>query len=117
MPHDVAVKLANDIESVALPILEDSDVLTEDDLTQIIKSGAATKQEAIAGRAVVSEKISEVSIATAGEKVVAKLMENTGAKSANPASTRPWIVLPTAMRQGKNGDAADLAGRRDRASW
>src|SRR5580698_6403793 len=38
LPHDVAVKLANDIEAVALPILENSQVLTDDDLAAIIKS-------------------------------------------------------------------------------
>lgn len=85
MPHDVAVKLANDIESVALPILQDSGVLTDDDLAQIIKGGAANKQEAIASRQVVSEKISEALIATGGEKVVAKLMDNAGAKISEPS--------------------------------
>ena len=80
LPHDVAVKLANDIESVALPILENSTVLTDDDLNKIINSGAAAKQEAIAARAEVSEKVSEALISKANEKVVAKLMDNTGAK-------------------------------------
>src|ERR1700722_10820507 len=74
LPHDVAVKLANDIESVALPILENSTVLTDDDLAGIIKSGAATKQEAIAGRLNVSEKVSAALIESGGEKAVATLM-------------------------------------------
>lgn len=85
MPHDVAVKLANDIESIALPILENSTVLTDDDLVQIVKTGAANKQEAIASRAVVSEKISEALITAAPEKVVAKLMDNAGAKISEPS--------------------------------
>ena len=80
LPHDVALKLANDIESVALPILENSTVLTEEDLTAIIQNGAASKQEAIAGRADVSEKISEALITHAGEKAVATLMSNANAK-------------------------------------
>lgn len=85
MPHDVAVKLANDIESVALPILENSQVLTDDDLMQIIKSGAAVKQEAIAGRATVSEKVSDVLITNGSEKVVARLMDNAGAQISEPS--------------------------------
>jgi uncharacterized protein (DUF2336 family) len=85
MPHDVAVKLANDIESVALPILENSQVLTDDDLAQIIKSGAASKHEAIAGRPQVSEKLSDVLISNAGEKAVARLMGNTGARISEPS--------------------------------
>lgn len=80
LPHDVALKLANDIESVALPILTYSNVLTEDDLTAIVKSSAPAKQEAIAGRAVVPEKVAEALITNAGEKAVATLMSNTGAK-------------------------------------
>lgn len=85
MPHDVAIKLANDIESVALPILQNSEVLTDDDLAQIIQKGATSKQEAIASRPNVSEKISETLINTAGEKVVATLMSNSGAKISEPS--------------------------------
>jgi uncharacterized protein (DUF2336 family) len=80
LPHDVALKLANDIESVALPILTHSQVLTDDDLAAIVQTGAASKQEAIAGRPQVSEKLSEVLITSAGEKAVAVLMGNAGAK-------------------------------------
>lgn len=80
LPHDVAVKLANDIESVAQPILESSTVLTDADLTEIAKSGALAKQEAIASRAVVSEEVSDALINAGGEKVVATLMSNAGAK-------------------------------------
>lgn len=85
MPHDVAVKLANDIESVALPILQDSQVLTDEDLVAIVNSGAASKQEAIASRPVVSEKLSEALITVAPEKVVAKLMDNAGARISEPS--------------------------------
>lgn len=80
LPHDVALKLANDIESVALPILTHSEVLTDDDLASIVQGGAASKQEAIASRPIISEKVSEALITTAGEKAVATLMSNVGAK-------------------------------------
>ncbi|MFY9288661.1 MAG: DUF2336 domain-containing protein [Alphaproteobacteria bacterium] len=80
LPHDVAVKLANDIESVALPILTHSQVLTDDDLATIIQGGASSKQEAIAERSNVSEKVSEALITSGGEKAVATLMSNTTAK-------------------------------------
>ncbi len=80
IPHDVAIRLANDIETVALPILAQSTVLTDDDLAAIIKSGAESKQEAIAGRPVVSERLSQNLIASAGEKVVSTLMSNAGAQ-------------------------------------
>ncbi|MER2520460.1 MAG: DUF2336 domain-containing protein [Bdellovibrionales bacterium] len=80
IPHDAALKLAQDIESVALPMLEHSQVLTDDDLAEIVRSGGASKQETIAGRPLVSEKVSEAIISSAGEKAVATLMENAGAK-------------------------------------
>ncbi|NCC03696.1 MAG: DUF2336 domain-containing protein [Proteobacteria bacterium] len=80
LPHDVAVQLANDIESVALPILKESEVLTEKDLLEIISKGSANKQEAIATRAIVTPAISDALITQAGEKAVTKLMENIGAQ-------------------------------------
>jgi len=80
LPHDVAVKLANDIESVALPILESSKVLTDADLVEIVRSGIPAKQEIVAGREGLSENVSDVLVTTGGEKVVAKLMDNATAK-------------------------------------
>ena len=80
LPHDVALKLANDIESVALPILQDSDVLTDQDFISIIAKGSAQKHEAIAARPTVSASVSDAIISTAGEKAVEKLMSNTGAQ-------------------------------------
>jgi len=80
LPHDIALQLANDIESVALPILKDSDVLTDQDLVSIIAKGSPQKQEAIAGRPVVSPAVSDAIITTAGETAVSKLMKNQGAQ-------------------------------------
>jgi uncharacterized protein (DUF2336 family) len=80
LPHDVALKLAQDIESVALPILEHSKVLTDSDLVEIVRSGSASKQEIVAGREGISEAVSEVLVSTGAEKAVAKLMDNSSAK-------------------------------------
>ncbi len=88
LPHDVAVQLANDIESVALPILQDSDVLTDHDLIAIIAKGSPQKHEAIAGRATVSHSVSDAIITTAGEKAVEKLMNNTGAQISDASFTK-----------------------------
>ena len=80
LPHDVAIKLANDVEKVALPILTHSQVLNEDDLAAIVQNGAALKQEAIAARPNVPEKVSDALITSAGEKAVATLMGNPTAR-------------------------------------
>lgn len=80
LPHDVALKLANDIESVALPILEHSKVLTDSDLIDIVRSGSSSKQEIVAGREGISEDVTDVLVSTGHEQAVAKLMENPTAQ-------------------------------------
>lgn len=80
LPHDVAVQLANDVEIVALPILTESEVLTDNDLLEIIGKGSPQKHEAIAARKEVSPSVSEAIITTAGEQAVTRLMNNTGAQ-------------------------------------
>lgn len=85
MPHDVAVKLANDVESVSTPILTHSTILTDDDLTAIVHKGDETKHAAIAARPIVSEKVSEALIDKGSEKTVATLMSNNGAQISTPS--------------------------------
>lgn len=80
LPHDVAVKLAEDIEAVALPVLNDSPVLTDADLVEIVRGGSAEKHAAIAERAALSEMVSDALINHAGEQAVATLMANDGAE-------------------------------------
>jgi uncharacterized protein (DUF2336 family) len=88
LPHDVALKLAEDIDEVALPMLADSLVLTDTDLAEIIRQGSAGKQEAIAGRDGVSEAVSDALIAHAGEPAVARLMANESAAIAEDSLDR-----------------------------
>src|ERR1700722_2469446 len=59
LPHDVALKLADDVEAVALPMLTASPVLTDADLVEVIQRGSDSKHEAIAGRAGVSERVAD----------------------------------------------------------
>jgi len=79
VPHDVAMRLAQDVESVALPMLESSSVFSDADLIEILKNGSEQKQTAIAQRDEVSAQVSTVLVTTAGEKAVAALMANEGA--------------------------------------
>lgn len=90
LPHDVALMLANDVEDVALPLLECSKLLTEDELVNLVKSGSERKQSAIARRDDVSETISNVLVDHAAEGAVAALMEN---KNANISDERINKVL------------------------
>lgn len=79
LPHDVALQLARDVEAVALPILQESTVLTDQDLISIVQAGSPQKHEAIASRENVSAEVSEAIITNAGEGAVAKLMQNNTA--------------------------------------
>ena len=80
VPHDVAVSLAKDVHSVALPVLESSEVLTDQDLIEIISLQDSEKQSAIAGRKSVSEEVSDAIVETGNEDVVSRLVSNPGAE-------------------------------------
>lgn len=80
LPHDVALALANDVDSVALPVLTYSDVLTDEDLIQVIRGENANKQVAIAGRRQVSSSVSDALVESGNAKAVARLVGNAGAE-------------------------------------
>ncbi len=80
LPRDVALRLARDVAEVAVPILEESSVLTDEDLIDIIAGADATKQSAVARRPAVSERLAEALIDTGDETVVETLVRNEGAQ-------------------------------------
>jgi uncharacterized protein (DUF2336 family) len=57
LPRDVALRLAEDVDSVCLPVLSFSPAFTDDDLAEIIRLGGAVQQVAIAKRPVLSQKV------------------------------------------------------------
>lgn len=79
LPHDVALKLAKDVEEVSLPVLEYSALFTDEDLISIIQSQSPEKQEAIARRENVSEKLASVIVEEGGERAVTTLVKNKNA--------------------------------------
>lgn len=79
LPRDVALTLARDVEAVAIPILSVSEVLTEADLLEIVRTGNDGKQTAIARRPVVSSGVADALIESASEGAVAALVANEGA--------------------------------------
>ncbi|MGE5546209.1 MAG: DUF2336 domain-containing protein [Solirubrobacterales bacterium] len=80
VPHDVAVSLARDVESVSLPILRFSEVLTDEDLIEIVRSQSPDKQIAVASRAHVSPNVADALVDSRNETVVATLVSNKGAE-------------------------------------
>ena len=79
LPHDMALTLAEDVESVSLPMLEFSEVLTDEDLIEIVRTGSPEKQVAIAGRPQVSARLAGALIDTENEVAVARMVANPGA--------------------------------------
>jgi len=76
LPRDVARQLADDVEEVALPILQFSQSLTDDDLIEIVRGGDAARQSAIAGRPVVSTLVADSLIDHGNEGAVIELLSN-----------------------------------------
>lgn len=87
LPREIALKLARDIEAVAIPILEESPVFTEDDLVELVLSVTAAKQAAIAGRDGLSITVSEVISEHGAVEAVRALAENQTAEWSDKAYT------------------------------
>ncbi len=80
LPHGIARQLADDIESVAIPILQCSQALTDEDLISIIESGSTAKQRAIAKRETLSQTVTGALVDTGKKDVVGVLLANDGAE-------------------------------------
>lgn len=85
IPHDVARRLASDIDSIALPIIASSPVFTDEDLIEIVRAGSALRQTAVAGRARVSRDVAGVVAAEAAEQAVRTLVANDNADLSESA--------------------------------
>jgi uncharacterized protein (DUF2336 family) len=69
-------------------MLADSLVLTDEDLAEIVRQGSADKQNTIAGRADLTEAVSDALIAHAAEPAVVRLMANGSAAIAEESLDR-----------------------------
>ena len=79
-PHDVIIKLANDEKEVALPVLQNSYVLSEMDLIDITrKSQDIEILSTIAGRDTVSRELSDALIEKSNSAVTGALVQNKSA--------------------------------------
>ncbi len=79
LPRLVALKLAADVENIATPILENSPVLTDVDLIEILRSKAAAKVIAVARRPRVSGDIVRAIVRYGDSRAVAEVAANDGA--------------------------------------
>jgi len=88
LPHDVAIKLASDVDHVALPLLEASNVLTDDDLVALIRAATPGAMYAIAGRPAVSGPVADALVEQGDARSVGRLVGNPGASLSDQALER-----------------------------
>lgn len=79
LPRDIALKLAQDVEAVAIPVLQDSPVFSDEDLIELVLSVTAAKQAAIANRESLSTTLTEVISEHGTVEAVRVLSANEGA--------------------------------------
>ncbi len=91
LPHDVAARLARDLDGIAAPVLERSPVLGEDDLIAVARAGSPPKQAAIARRDHVPLSVAAAVVDHGGEGAVAALARNDGA-DIDPAAMESALL-------------------------
>lgn len=107
-PGNVVVKLANDTIEVAQPLLEFSNVLTDDDLIDIIAGQTEAHRVAIAARGQVAERVGEAIVTHGEQPSVSRLVNNPNAELG--ADTLRKLVEKAAVDAEL---AANLRGRED----
>jgi uncharacterized protein (DUF2336 family) len=85
LPPSIARVLAADVESVALPIIQYSDVLSDAELVSIVRECGESKQAAVARRAGLSAEVSEALVDSGNESVVGVLLSNHDAEISDKA--------------------------------
>jgi uncharacterized protein (DUF2336 family) len=75
LPRDIANTLARDVESIALPVILNSPILTDSDLVEIVRASPPAKQIAVASRETLSTTvtgaIAEYAVSAAVERALA----------------------------------------------
>jgi uncharacterized protein (DUF2336 family) len=79
LPRDILLALARDIAAVAAPLLQHSDLLTEDDLLPIVVRGTPAHRHAIARRRLISGRVSEALLSFGERAVILQLVASDGA--------------------------------------
>ncbi|RYE08162.1 MAG: DUF2336 domain-containing protein [Hyphomicrobiales bacterium] len=107
-PGNVVAKLANDDIEVAAPLLEFSNVLSDDDLIEIVSNQSEAHRVAIAGRNTVPERVGDAIAEHGGAPSVARLAANPSAE-LGPVTVEKLVARATTDA----GLAANLRGRSD----
>lgn len=85
LPRDIALKLAKDVDAIAIPVLKNSPVITDEDLVEIVLAGSLEKQVAIAQRPTLGEGLTEVITLYGAKPAVEACALNEGAAFSDDA--------------------------------
>ena len=89
-PHEVVSLLANDEFDIASPVLLKSDLLSDEDLVEIVRHRTLSHRLAIAMRRSVSTLVSDALVGTNSVDVIKTLLENHGASITD--ATMAYLV-------------------------
>jgi uncharacterized protein (DUF2336 family) len=95
LPPEIAARLARDIDSVAIPVLENSPVLSDEDLAEILESAEPARQYAIARRATLSETVTDALCAHGVDSAITLALGNQGATFGATGLTTAMDRFPT----------------------
>jgi uncharacterized protein (DUF2336 family) len=106
-PAGVVHRLASDDDiEVSRPIIQQSSVLTDEALIEIASSKSQEHLAAIAGRAYVAEKVTDVLVERGDQAVTLKVTNNAGARFSRHA------FMKVASRANDDADLAEMMVRR-----
>ncbi|MDV6333033.1 DUF2336 domain-containing protein [Asticcacaulis sp. 201] len=88
LPHDVAMKLAQDVVTVSVPLLTFSPIFSDEDLADIIRSGGPVRQIAIAKRETLSEVVTTALADTGVEEAAVIACANDNARFTDGGMNR-----------------------------
>ncbi len=79
LPRDAALRLARDVESVALPVINWSPAFTDQDLAEIVRAGSEARQVAVASRERLSPVVTAAIVEFGAEEAVRTACANDNA--------------------------------------
>ncbi|MGE0597025.1 MAG: DUF2336 domain-containing protein [Hyphomonadaceae bacterium] len=79
LPRDIANKLGRDIETIALPVIANSPVLTDSDLVELVRTCPPSKQVAVASRETLSVAVTGAIAEYAAPEAVERALANDNA--------------------------------------
>ena len=92
LPPAIANRLINDVDSIAVPILASSPVVTDEDLIAVLESRATAKLQAVASRQGLSRSVSRA-IIQSGDPTAVTLLAANDTTLISPEDAEQLVVL------------------------